>query len=121
MNSDYIKEELGLLLKDELILDYKITENLSDEIRYGKNEIKQIIITTLEKNILEILIDNSFCYKIKSFNSININKDEMNENKLFEDLSNLINNYSSNFRNKFNDILKVKLLKLQNENDSEEY
>lgn len=111
MNSDYIKEELSLLLKDKLILDYKLIENLSNEDGFEISEVKKIFITTLEQNILEVTINDSYCYKVDTINS-NINKNEDNSNGLFEDLSNLIHKYSSNFRSKFNEILKEKLSNL---------
>jgi len=114
MNSDYIKEELGLLLKDKLITDYEIIESLSNEDGFETSEVKKIFITTLEQNILEISINDSFCYKVDKINS-NLIKNEDNSNCLFEDLSNLIHKHSINFRNKFNDILKEKLSNLQND------
>jgi len=118
MNSDYIKEELSLLLKDKLILDYRLIENVTNEENFESSEVKKIFITTLENNIIEISINDSFCYKIDSINSKN-NFDKEKSNCLYEDLSNLIDDNSENFRIKFNQILKEKLLNLQNNEEDD--
>lgn len=120
MNSDYIKEELDLLLKDKLINDYKLTEEIKTEDGYETSEVKKIYITTLENNLLEISLNDSLCYKVNSINSMPV-KEEINgiTNTLFEDLSNLINKHSDNFRDRFNKILKEKLSKLQQDDEVE--
>ena len=80
-------------------------------------------MTTLEKNILEISVNDSFCYKVDNIKFLNDEEKSSftNGNKilteLHEDLSNLIDAYSRNFRNKFNQILKEKLSKLQNDEE----
>ena len=122
MNYDYIKEELDILLKDSFISNYKfIFEN--EETNNGEYEnnsnIKNIIITTIEKNVLEISLNDNFCYKIDKINSKNIEENQINNfdnhknNQLFEDLNILIDQYSPYYRNRFNELLKDKLIKLQ--------
>ena len=71
MNYDYIREELDLLLKDTLISNYQFKfEN--EELSSGENknnlQIKNIIITTIENNKLEISLNDNFCYKIDRIN-----------------------------------------------------
>jgi len=121
MNSDYIKEELELLLKDKLILDFKLIEDIKNDEGFEISEVKKIFITTLENNLLEICIKESLCYKVELINSVPVKEESNgNANCLFEDLSNLINKHSNNFREKFNKILHEKLSKLQRDDDEEE-
>lgn len=124
MNSDYIKEELELILKDKLILDFKLVENISSEDGFETSEVRKIYITTLENDLLEISINDAFCYKVEKINSTappGFYDSNGNDNKyLFEDLSNLINKHSVSFREKFNQILKEKLSKLQRDDEEEE-
>jgi hypothetical protein len=124
MNYDYIREELDLLLKDTLISNYQFKfEN--EELSSGENknnlQIKNIIITTIENNKLEISLNDNFCYKIDRINCKKIDeklydKHDNSKNKdteLFEDLNILLGNYSPNYRNRFNELIKDKLFKLQ--------
>lgn len=117
MNSDYIKEELELLLKDKLILDFKLTEDLNNEYGFESSEVKKIFITTLENDLLEITLNDAFCYKVESINSKPAKEELDNPDCLFEELSNLIHKHSLNFRNRFNQILKEKLTKLQTDEE----
>lgn len=116
MNSEYIKEELNLLIKDGLILEYKIIENYFSNHDYKCSEAKNIFITTIEYNKLEVTINENFCYKLKSINEKNIENNE-DDKDIYEDLSILIEKYSPNFRIKFNEILNEKLSKLKDNNE----
>lgn len=113
MNYDYIKEELNLLLKDEFLLDFKLEElSNGDKERENINEINKIFITTIENDLLEISLNDNFCYKIDSVNNKKIeNLDKKNE--LFEDLGVLLDNYSPGYRDRFNNLLTAKLIRLQ--------
>ncbi len=122
MNSDYVKEELELLLKDKLILDFKVIEDINSEDGFENSHVKKIFITTLENNSLEIAINEAYCYRVEAINSKVVGtSDELdNPGCLFEDLSNLIHKHSINFRNKFNQILNEKLSKLQRDEEEQE-
>jgi len=119
MNCDYIKEELDLLLKDGLIFDYSIKYENEKDSKSEISQIKRIVITTIEKDVLEISLNDNFCYKIDEINNKKLEKfdnkgnDNNNNLELFEDFNTLLDKYSPNYRIKFNELLKAKLLKLQ--------